>query len=60
MSRWFICGLGQAVDGSEEHGELLRAAASHDGVDGDLFDRRQAEAGLHHHEHVLGRALGPC
>jgi hypothetical protein len=52
-------GLSQAVNGSEEHGKVLRAAAGHDGVDGDLFDRRQAKAGLHHHEHVLGLVPRP-
>jgi hypothetical protein len=50
--------LGQTVDGSEEHRKVRRAAARHDGVDGDLFNCRQAEAGLHNHKHVLGLAPG--
>ena len=52
-------GLGQAVNRRQQHRELLGAATGHDRVNGDLFNRRQAKARLHHHEHVLRLATRP-
>ena len=51
-------GLGQGVDGGEEDAELLGLAAGHDGVNGNLLHRRQAKAGLHHHEYFTGLTPG--
>ena len=51
--------LGSSTRRSAEEPGRAVVAARHDSIDGKLPQCRQAEAGLHHYEHVLELARGP-